>query len=301
MNRKKKKAAQSLLLSAVLVGINIMDSSLILAEDNTLSWDGITELSASDIYFRAETSLAELEVEEVYVEEGEILQQGAEVIKITEKSYQEALDYYEAAILRAEAALTDAELEHEKSTLETEHELELARAKSEQADSVRSRSLKELQDTIEEHEEISEKIDTVTTELEEGISDGSYDSQNSGGSTGGSSQSAGSGSGGNSGESSGNSGNESGSMEKTMDEASSGDEFQAEEKEDDFSDGSSDEGEQQETIDSFPEKDLQENVENTEEEIWQEPETGRQKLADLKEKRDTFRLGSQLWKLKIRR
>ena len=90
-------------------------------------------------------------------------------------------------------------------------------------------------------------------------------------------------------------------MEKTMDEASSGDEFQAEEKEDDFSDGSSDEGEQQETEDSFPEKDLQENVENTEEEIWQEPETGRQKLADLKEKRDTFRLGSQLWKLKIRR
>lgn len=60
MNRKKKKAAQSLLLSAVLVGINIMDSSLILAEDNTLSWDGITELSASDIYFRAETSQAEL-------------------------------------------------------------------------------------------------------------------------------------------------------------------------------------------------------------------------------------------------
>lgn len=60
MNRKKKKAAQSLLLSAVLVGINIMDSSLILAEDNTLSWDGITELSASDIYFREETGRQKL-------------------------------------------------------------------------------------------------------------------------------------------------------------------------------------------------------------------------------------------------
>ena len=59
MNRKKKKAAQSLLLSTVLVGINIMDSSLILAEDNTLSWDGITELSASDIYFRTEAAMRE--------------------------------------------------------------------------------------------------------------------------------------------------------------------------------------------------------------------------------------------------
>ena len=63
----------------------------------------------------------ELEVEEVYVEEGSQVQEGDALLKFTDESWQDALDYYEAAVLRAEGELTNTQMEYDQGILEAEY------------------------------------------------------------------------------------------------------------------------------------------------------------------------------------
>lgn len=185
------KRGASRVMAIAVFGTQLWDCSFPALAEAT-EWEGITQVSASEQYTELDTSAVSLIVEEVYVEAGGYAQEGQSILKITDESYQKALDYYAAAIIYAQNDLTDAQMNYDIGMQEAEYSLELARAEAEQAEFVREQHLKELEDTIEEHEEIMTEIEDAIGEYEAGIAAGSYSSySNSSGSSGSDSSSAG--------------------------------------------------------------------------------------------------------------
>ena len=158
-----------------------------------LEYAGTTQSETASYYLAADSLAVELEVAEVYAQSGSQISQGDQILKLTEDSYQNALDYYAAAIIRADSHLTDVRLEYDQGTLEARYAYETARARADQAEFIKEFQQKELEDTITEHEEVLEEIDERIAELEEGIAAGSYETgSSSSGSTGGAASGSGS-------------------------------------------------------------------------------------------------------------
>ena len=184
-----------------------------------LKYEGTTEMSTVDYNLELDGFAAELVVEKVYVEAGEQVKEGDQILKLTEESCQEALNYYEAAVLRAENTLTDAQREYEQGILEAKSEYEMTKTEAEQAEFVREYQEQELSDTIAAYEEIQPEIEEKISEVQNGIENGSYSSQAS---PGGGSFGGGSG---------GGTGGSMDSFEKPETEKNSGTEGEAPEKE----------------------------------------------------------------------
>ncbi len=187
MNRNKlllkekrigKKAVCAVLSTAVL-SIQIWEYGAVMADEGTAEFEGTTQVSASEVQIPFATSASELVVETVYIQSGTYVEEGGQILKLTEESYQEAMDYYEAAVLYAENNLTNVQLAYDKGMQEAEYTLQLAQAEAGQAEFERDQSLQELSDTIEEHEEILPELEEAIEEYEAGIADGSFASSSS--------------------------------------------------------------------------------------------------------------------------
>ena len=175
---KKKGAVQkytSLFLAATVTTMQVTATWKVYATD-TLEYTGTTQISTVEVYPLADTSAVELEVEEVYAEEGTQLTEGDPILKLTDESYQEAWAYYEAAIIKAESTLTDTQLEYDQGVLEAKYTCETAEADAENAEYIRTYQTNEVESALTDHEETLNDIDERIAELEAGIADGSYDS-----------------------------------------------------------------------------------------------------------------------------
>ena len=131
-----KNVKKTAFVSALAFSLNQTGGIIPTVSAEELQYDGTTEMSTVDESLDIEGLAAELVVEEVYVEAGEQIQEGTQILKLTEESYQEALDYYEAAIIRAENTLTNTQLEYDEGILEAKYEYEMAEAQAEQAEFV---------------------------------------------------------------------------------------------------------------------------------------------------------------------
>ena len=193
---KKKGAVQkytSLFLAATVTTMQVTGTWKVYAAD-TLEYTGTTQISTVEVYPLADTSAVELEVAEVYAEEGTQLTEGDPILKLTDESYQEAWAYYEAAIIKAESTLTDTQLEYDQGVLEAKYTCETAEADAENAEYIRTYQTNEVESALTDHEETLNDIDERIAELEAGIADGSYDSGSaSGGASAGGSSASGSG------------------------------------------------------------------------------------------------------------
>ena len=193
---KKKGAVQkytSLFLAATVTTMQVTGTWKVYAAD-TLEYTGTTEISTVEVYPLADTSAVELEVEEVYAEEGTQLTEGDPILKLMDESYQEAWAYYEAAIIKAESTVTDTQLEYDQGVLEAKYTCETAEADAENAEYIRTYQTDEVENALTDHEETLNDIDERIAELEAGIADGSYDSGSaSGGASAGGSSASGSG------------------------------------------------------------------------------------------------------------
>lgn len=193
---KKKGAVRkytSLFLAATVTTMQVTGTWKVYAAD-TLEYAGTTEISTVEVYPLADTSAVELEVEEVYAEEGTQLTEGDPILKLTDESYQEAWAYYEAAIIKAESTVTDTQLEYDQGVLEAKYTCETAEADAENAEYIRTYQTDEVENALTDHEETLNDIDERIAELEAGIADGSYDSGSaSGGASAGGSSASGSG------------------------------------------------------------------------------------------------------------
>lgn len=192
VNRKKMGKTGGLFLAAAMTASQIAVVSPVYAADQ--EYAGTTQISSSDVYTAVDTSAVELEIEEVYAEEGSRLAEGDAILKLTEESYQAACAYYEAAIIKADSTLTDTQLAYDQGVLEAKYTWESAEADVENAEYIRTYQTNEVENALMDHEEALEDIGDRITELEEGIADGSYDASSSA-SSGGSASESGSASG----------------------------------------------------------------------------------------------------------
>ena len=182
-----------LFLAATVTAMQVTGTWDVYAAD-TLEYAGTTQISTVEVYPLADTSSVELEVEEVYAEEGTQLTEGDPILKLTDESYQEALAYYEAAIIKAESTLTDTQLEYDQGVLEAKYTCETSEADAENAEYIRTYQTNEVESALTDHEETLNDIDERIAELEAGIADGSCDSGSaSGGASAGGSSASGSG------------------------------------------------------------------------------------------------------------
>ena len=76
--------------------------------------EGTTQFLSTDKYLDIDSSAVELVVEEVYAQAGDVLNQGDKILKLTDESYQEALNYYSAAVISAQNDLTDTQMEYDQ-------------------------------------------------------------------------------------------------------------------------------------------------------------------------------------------
>lgn len=190
MIRDKKYA----LLSSVLVLSQMMTQGVCAEE---ISYSGTTQISTDSCFLDLSTFSVELVVEEVYVSAGDTVSKGDKLFKFTDDSYQKALDYYQASIIRAENTLTDTQREYDNGILESKSTYDIALADAENAEFIRDYQSAEVENALQDHAEILEDIDERIEELYEGIDAGSYDSSTGGASGGSSSGGSSSASGGN--------------------------------------------------------------------------------------------------------
>lgn len=177
--KKKWNRGMCFLMTLALGGAQIAECGILTAHAQSLEYEGTTQFSTSDVYPSMDTSAVELVVEEVYASSGSYLEEGGNVLKLTDDSYQEALDYYSAAIIYAQNNLINVQMEYEKAVQEAQYTYEIAVAEADQADFIREQQIEELESTIEEHEEVMSELEEAIAEYEEGIADGSYSTSSS--------------------------------------------------------------------------------------------------------------------------
>ena len=145
-----------------------------------LSLEGTTSFSTRDVTPDIGTAYSALEVEKIYVEAGDTVHKGDALLKLTGESYQGALDYYGAAIVRAENDLVQAQLTYDRDSEELAYTADLAQAGAQLAPGIRAASLKELEQTISGHEEMLEQLQERMSEVSSGIDAGSYEGASAG-------------------------------------------------------------------------------------------------------------------------
>ena len=85
-----KNVKKTAFVSALAFSLNQTGGIIPTVSAEELQYDGTTEMSTVDESLDIEGLAAELVVEEVYVEAGEQIQEGTQILKLTEESYQEA-------------------------------------------------------------------------------------------------------------------------------------------------------------------------------------------------------------------
>ena len=184
MNRKRKNEKKTIRLAALLVASQLLQVVNVSADSQEYS--GVTQIASEDVYLDVSDLEVSLEVAEVCVAAGDSVQEGDVLLRLTSDSYEKAVAYYTAALLRARSSLTDTQLEYDQGILAAKYTYEMARAEAENAESVKEYQTNEVTGALTEHADTLEDITDRIEELTDGIADGSYatGSSSSGGTSG---------------------------------------------------------------------------------------------------------------------
>ena len=184
MNRKRKNEKKTIGLAALLVASQLFQVANVSADSQEYS--GVTQIASEDVYLDVNDLEVSLEIAEVCVAAGDSVQEGDALLKLTGDSYEKAVAYYTAALLRARSSLTDTQLEYDQGILAAKYTYEMAQAEAENAESVKEYQTNEVTSALTEHADTLEDIADRIEELTDGIADGSYatGSSSSGGTSG---------------------------------------------------------------------------------------------------------------------
>lgn len=132
--------------------------------------EGTTQVGTAVQMPEFDVNTVAMQVEEVYVQAGSVVNEGDALFKITDESMAEVTAYYEKEIAAAENTLKTAELEYENGKLEAEYTKQETLRNAEEASEVLETALLELEEAIQEKKEIWEQaktdIATYTSNLE---------------------------------------------------------------------------------------------------------------------------------------
>lgn len=177
MNRKKKNEKKTIGLAALLAAAQLLQVANVSAASQEYS--GVTQIASEDVYLDVSDLEVSLEVAEVCVSTGDSVQEGDAILKLTSDSYEKAVAYYAAALLRAESNLTDTQLEYDQGVQAAKYAHEMAQAEAENAESVKEYQTNEVASALADHADTLEELEDRIEEVTDGIADGSYTTDSS--------------------------------------------------------------------------------------------------------------------------
>lgn len=129
-----KRDKKYMMLSLTLALSQVMAQGVYAEE---ISYAGTTQISTENYSLDINTFSTKLVVDDVYVAAGDTVSEGDMLMKFTADSYQDAVSYYQAAIMKANNTLTDKQREYDNGILEAQNTYDIAMADAENAEFIR--------------------------------------------------------------------------------------------------------------------------------------------------------------------
>lgn len=123
-----------------------------------------TSSSTTSTSSTTSSSAPALEVEEVYVASSQIVSEGDQILKVTDKSYQKVLTYLEAAVKTATLNVENEKIEKELTQTSADYSYKTNTSKSSTASALYNKAAQDLEDAVDDASEaIVDWEDTVST------------------------------------------------------------------------------------------------------------------------------------------
>lgn len=116
--------------------------------ENTYTAEGTTEASVVNQQVKFNVKEVDVAVEKVYVQNGDKVETGTPLYKLTDESVSALKEYYEEEIAEAQDTLTTANSNYETGILEAEYSKDSKSTEAEMAEEVYSTSLEELENQV---------------------------------------------------------------------------------------------------------------------------------------------------------
>lgn len=110
MSRQRITRKRNCLFLALVMVLSQSEICAVSVGAENREYSGVTQIAEENVYLNMDTLEVELAISEVYAEAGSQVSEGDRILKLTADSYQKAVAYYSAAVIKADSNLTDVQL-----------------------------------------------------------------------------------------------------------------------------------------------------------------------------------------------
>lgn len=135
---------------------------------------GVTSIGTEEETFPIEELTTGLEVEEVLITSGEMVNTETAVLKFTETSVAEVREELENTLRAADLAYRAGKIEYEQAKINATYEYEASVLAGRQAEAVYEETIANIEDSVERAREEYEDVQAEIAEYEEALANGTY-------------------------------------------------------------------------------------------------------------------------------
>ena len=135
---------------------------------------GVTNVGVTEETFGVENITAGLQIEEVYINSGDMVTEGTRILKLSETSVAEARDDLEQALTEADLAYRSGLIQYEQSKITAKYDLDCKILDGKQAKEIYDETLSGLQDSVDLAKEQLLQAQEKIAEYQSYVSDDSY-------------------------------------------------------------------------------------------------------------------------------
>ena len=139
-----------------------------------VSASGVTSVGMTQESFEVENLETQLEIEEIYISSGDQVEAGAQILKLSQESVEEAREELAEVLEDAQLACRAGAIEYEQSKITAEYDYNSAVLAGEQAEEVYQETVESLTLSVEQAEEALAQAKEQIAEYESYVNDGSY-------------------------------------------------------------------------------------------------------------------------------
>lgn len=135
---------------------------------------GVTNVGVTEETFGVENITTGLQIEEVYINSGDMVKEGTRILKLSETSVAEARDDLEEALTEADLAYRSGLIQYEQSKITAKYDLDCKILDGKQAKEIYDETLSGLQDSVDLAKEQLLQAQEKIAEYQSYVSDDSY-------------------------------------------------------------------------------------------------------------------------------
>ncbi|MCR5032888.1 MAG: HlyD family efflux transporter periplasmic adaptor subunit [Lachnospiraceae bacterium] len=135
---------------------------------------GSTSIGIVEETFTPDYIDADLVIEEIYVSSGDVVEENSRILKITEDSYEEALNALTTEAKTTELAYRAGKITYEQSVITARYDYEESLLEKQQAQEIYDETVAALEKAVEDAQEAYDKALESLTEYQEAIENDSY-------------------------------------------------------------------------------------------------------------------------------